>query len=170
MKKRTRGSGSTYLRGRIWWIQYWDHGVQRKESSQSTEQQDALDLLRQRVSDIAAGRDLTPEKCTIAELCRLVIADYRTRKLPAMRRSLNGGTRPTSKANSATYAQARSHHPFGAGTSRTAAKRAKKTRPSTANSLSFVGASSWARKKTRRWCARSPRSRCWKRTTRGRDS
>jgi integrase len=81
MKKSSRGSGTVYLRGKIWWIQYWDHGRPRNESSKSEDKGVAEALLRQRVTDVIANRDLTPEKCTIADLCRLVLADYRLRKL-----------------------------------------------------------------------------------------
>lgn len=81
MKKTKRGSGSVYLRGRLWWIQYWDHGRPIQESSKGTSEQAARKLLAKRLEDISAGLGLTPDKCTVADLCRLVIADYRLRKL-----------------------------------------------------------------------------------------
>jgi integrase len=80
-KKKSRGSGTVYLRGNTWWIQYFDHGRQCNESSNSQDESVAESLLCQRVADVAANRNLTPEKCTVADLCRLVLADYRLRKL-----------------------------------------------------------------------------------------
>ncbi len=76
-----RGSGSVYLRGRIWWIRYWDHGRPRAESSGGEDEQKARALLLQRVADVAAGRDLTPDTCTVDDLCQLVLSDYRLRRL-----------------------------------------------------------------------------------------
>lgn len=81
MAKKPRGTGTIYQRGAVWWLQYYDHGRPRNESSGSTDEATARRILNQRVADIAAGRDLTPETCTVADLCRLVMADYRLRKL-----------------------------------------------------------------------------------------
>lgn len=52
-----------------------------RESSGFAVKADAENLLRQRVGDVAAGRRVGPEKATIADLCELVMEDYRLRKL-----------------------------------------------------------------------------------------
>lgn len=85
MAKKLRGSGTIYQRGAVWWLQYYDHGRPRNESSGSADEAAARRILAQRVADIAAGRDLTPETCTVADLCRLVLADYRLRRLRDMK-------------------------------------------------------------------------------------
>jgi hypothetical protein len=80
-KRRQRGTGSLKLRGRIWWVVYSAGGRPIYESSDSTDKQKAENLLKQRIGELATGKDITPEKATIADLCDLVIADYRLRKL-----------------------------------------------------------------------------------------
>src|SRR5690242_19059414 len=80
-KRRQRGSGSLKIRGQIWWIVYNAAGRQVSESSGSADRQKAEDLLKQRIGEAVTGRDVGPEKATIADLCALVLADYRLRKL-----------------------------------------------------------------------------------------
>ena len=46
MRKKARGSGSIYLCGKIWWIQYWDHGRPRNESSKGLDATVAEALLQ----------------------------------------------------------------------------------------------------------------------------
>jgi hypothetical protein len=48
-RRRVAGDGSTYLRGRIWWISYkGPDGRRIQESSHSTRKGDAVRLLRKR--------------------------------------------------------------------------------------------------------------------------
>ncbi len=78
MARRPNGTGSIYLRGRIWWVQYYRQGRPFNESSKSTEKADAEKLLRKRLGEIAEGRfqGLTPERITIRQICELVCEDY----------------------------------------------------------------------------------------------
>jgi integrase len=78
---RQRGSGSLKLRGRIWWIVYRAAGKDVRESSYSENRETAENLLKQRIGEVAAGREVGKQKATIADLCELVIEDYRVRKL-----------------------------------------------------------------------------------------
>lgn len=50
-----RGNGRVYLRGRIWWIAYYDSGREYRESSKSRRHKEAVRLLRQRVGELAMG-------------------------------------------------------------------------------------------------------------------
>lgn len=81
MPRRPKGTGSIRLRGRIWWITFYVFGLPVAESSESEDRNVAVNLLQRRIGEAAAGRDVTPEKATIADLCALVLADYRFRKL-----------------------------------------------------------------------------------------
>ncbi len=81
MARRTKGTGSIWQRGNIWWFAYTSGGLTRQESSHSTDRDEAQRQLLIRLGEIAAGRDVTPEKATITDLCGLVLADYRLRKL-----------------------------------------------------------------------------------------
>jgi integrase len=79
-KRRTRGCGSLFQVGRIWYIQYYDHGRKISESSRYEDREQAENLLKDRMAGIASGREVTPSKATVADLCGLVLADYRLRK------------------------------------------------------------------------------------------
>ncbi|MCE5309682.1 MAG: site-specific integrase [Acidobacteriales bacterium] len=79
--RRTKGTGSIWQRGRIWWFAYTKNGIRVPESSGSEDRDEAQRQLLVRLGELAAGRDVTPEKATIADLCALVLADYRLRKL-----------------------------------------------------------------------------------------
>jgi integrase len=81
MAIRKRGNGMTYLRGRIWWMQYYVRGRLMQETTGFTQKADAENLLRQRIGEVAAGRRVGPERATIADLCNLVIEDNRLRNL-----------------------------------------------------------------------------------------
>src|SRR5580698_4140887 len=81
MPRRTKGAGSLRLRGAIWWVTYYSGGRPIAESSGSTDREKAANLLKQRIGEAAGGRDVSQEKATISDLCLLVIADYRLRKL-----------------------------------------------------------------------------------------
>jgi len=81
MARRTKGAGSLRLRGRIWWLTYYVNGLPVAESSESSDHAKAENLLKQRIGEAAAGRDVSPERATISDLCSLVIADYDVRKL-----------------------------------------------------------------------------------------
>jgi hypothetical protein len=70
-----------YLRGNIWWLQYFVGGRQINESSKSSDEAEARRQLKVKIGEAAAGQDVTPERATIADLCALVLADYRLRKL-----------------------------------------------------------------------------------------
>jgi integrase len=79
-KRRTRGCGSLFRVGRIWYFQFYDHGRKISESSRSTDREQAENQLKQRLANLTTGRDLTPSTATLADLCTLVLADYRLRK------------------------------------------------------------------------------------------
>ncbi|MCY4514767.1 MAG: site-specific integrase [Candidatus Tectomicrobia bacterium] len=50
-----KGDGRTFRRGEIWWVAYYQHGKERRESSKSRKRKDAVRLLRQRVGETAVG-------------------------------------------------------------------------------------------------------------------
>lgn len=81
MPKQTRGSGSYYRRGNVFWISYWVNGRQIKESTRSTDETEAKRQLKIALGEAAAGKDITPERATIDDLFALVLADYKLRKL-----------------------------------------------------------------------------------------
>src|SRR5215467_16292645 len=68
---------NVFRRGSIWWIRYTFHGEQLRESSRSEIKQDALNLLKEREGDIAAGRFRGLSRVTVGDLLDDVETDYR---------------------------------------------------------------------------------------------
>lgn len=79
-RRRTRGCGSLYLRGRTWWIAYT---VDRELVRESTGlvgrelKDDAEQVLRDKLSEVARGLRPTGQRPTLATLAELVRADYK---------------------------------------------------------------------------------------------
>jgi hypothetical protein len=73
-----RGFGRCYLRGRTWWIRYYHHGQERRESTKSERQVDAERLLKARWKQIGAGKFIGPkeERVTINALLAGLELDY----------------------------------------------------------------------------------------------
>src|SRR5262245_28122363 len=81
MSKRQRGTGTAFQHGNNWWIQNYAKGLRHRENSGFQDKTDAENLLKQRIGEIAAGKHVVPGRATIADLCKLVIDDYRLRGL-----------------------------------------------------------------------------------------
>src|SRR5437879_4534744 len=64
---RKRGDGSIYQRGDTYWIRYSRRGKQIRESSHSTNPEDALKLLNRRVKELWAERQCLQAFIPIAE-------------------------------------------------------------------------------------------------------
>ena len=50
----------TYQRGAVWWVKYYRNGRPIRESSGSTKEGDAIQLLKIREGDIARGLPVNP--------------------------------------------------------------------------------------------------------------
>jgi integrase len=72
------GMGTVYPRGRRWWIEFYFRGRLIRESSRSTEREDAERFLKRRMGEIAAGtfKGLAPERIKIENLLADVLEDY----------------------------------------------------------------------------------------------
>jgi integrase len=81
MAANMRGSGSYYLRGKVYWISYWVNGRQIKKSTGSRDEAEAKRQLKVQIGEAAAGKCVLPERTTIDDLFALVLADYKLRKL-----------------------------------------------------------------------------------------
>jgi hypothetical protein len=85
-KRRMQGMGRLYRRrsrhrGTLmptWWLGYYDHGTQVRESAHTTDRQKALDLLRQRMKGLSEGTVLDPsrERLTVAAVLDGLVAYY----------------------------------------------------------------------------------------------
>jgi integrase len=81
MPKGERGSARPYLRGKIWWIKYYVPGEPkpRRESSKSTNKNDAIRLLTQRRKAIH-DRQVTSTDATVRDLLKLYLDDQKRQK------------------------------------------------------------------------------------------
>ena len=55
MNKRARGEGRIFRRGNVYWVQYYAHGLQFRESAGTDDENKAKKLLRKRLGEVAAG-------------------------------------------------------------------------------------------------------------------
>ena len=76
--RRSIETGSVYPRWRIWWIKFYYRNRPIRESSCSTDRQDAERLLKRRMGEVVTGqfRGLTPERVRLNELFRELQQDY----------------------------------------------------------------------------------------------
>lgn len=79
MTRCKRGEGRIWLRGRIWWIQYYANGIQHRESSESEDREDAERLLAKRVAEIDADTFIGPaaKRLRFEEMKEALYTDYR---------------------------------------------------------------------------------------------
>ena len=79
MPRYKRGSGSVYLRGKTWWVAYYDlDGKQVCESAKTKDKTEARRILQARLGQLAEGRYVGPaaDKVTVTQLFDLVTGDY----------------------------------------------------------------------------------------------
>lgn len=76
MSRKQWGHGNVYLRGRIWWIYYGDHGRMVRESSESQKREKAEDLLKRRLAAVTHGERVESVNVTVDELLDDLITNY----------------------------------------------------------------------------------------------
>jgi integrase len=83
MKRRKQGRGSLFHNGRTWWMQYYVRGARFKESTGTADRAAAEEVLKRRLAEVTLTEldDIRPDQATIADLCQLVLTDYRLRGL-----------------------------------------------------------------------------------------
>jgi integrase len=78
---RTRGSGSIYKQkgSAVWWVKYYRNGKAFRESTKTTDKQNARAFLKGRLGEIATGTFYGPvaDRTTLAELAEDLMRDYR---------------------------------------------------------------------------------------------
>ena len=81
MIRRQRGTGRIFLPkgSSVWWLQYYQNGVKRRESAETSNRKDALEKLKFRIAELTTGSvtGLTPKKTRISELAEDFIRDYK---------------------------------------------------------------------------------------------
>lgn len=75
---RSRGTGSIFHNGSaVFWIKYYCRGIPHRESSHSTNRQDAEKLLKRRLAEVMTETFIPKRNVRIDELIRDVESDYR---------------------------------------------------------------------------------------------
>jgi len=77
--KRERGTGRIWQKGKIWWIQYYSHGRQIRESSDSFDEPVAKKLLRRRLGEVALGVHRPAREVRYEEIRDAFFLDYQTK-------------------------------------------------------------------------------------------
>src|ERR1700751_2234483 len=77
--KRPRKTGSVFLRGATYWVQFSAHGKVFRQSAQTDKIRDAERFLAKRLAEVTSGSfsNLKIERGSVAELANDLIRDYR---------------------------------------------------------------------------------------------
>jgi integrase len=90
--RRERGEGRLWLKGKIWWIQFYVHGRQVRESSRSTTKTVAERKLKRRLAQAEAGL-IAPSsfrRLRYREMRAALLADYRANSRKSLFRNKDG--------------------------------------------------------------------------------
>ena len=78
MRKNMRGMGRTFCRGTTWWIAFYHHGREVRESAGTDNGAVARKLLKRRLADTQTGRFIADEeKVTFDQLAEGLVTDYK---------------------------------------------------------------------------------------------
>jgi integrase len=89
-RKQVRGHGRVFLRGNIWWCQFYDHGRQRRESTGETEERKALKFLDKCRGEVQAGIVRDKRKLRYEDLRDSYLESCEMSELKSLRRTADG--------------------------------------------------------------------------------
>jgi len=86
-RKTVPGMGRIFQRGQTFWIAYYRHGQEYRESTHSVNENDAMKLLKKRFGEIASRRFIGPqeERVMFEDLKKGIVRDYELRGLRSTR-------------------------------------------------------------------------------------
>jgi integrase len=89
------GLGRIYQRNSVWWIGYYFRGKEQRETTHSTNKDDAVKLLKKRLGQMGRGRlTVNEERVTFLDMTDAFVKDYETKKRkPKSLRSANRSVR-----------------------------------------------------------------------------
>lgn len=88
--RRERGEGHIYLRGRIWWMAFYDHGRQVRESCETDNEKKALKMLRDRLAEVRTGIFRNTQNIKYEQLRDAFYQDYEINARKSLRRDGEG--------------------------------------------------------------------------------
>jgi integrase len=89
-EKRERGRGRVFLRGAMWWCQYYFHGQQVRVSTGETDEKKAENFLRKKLGEVEAEVHHDPRRVTYENLRAALYGDYRINARKSLRRDPEG--------------------------------------------------------------------------------
>lgn len=97
--RRARGEGRLFLRGNTWWAQYYDRGVQVRESTGEPRDKEhkAKKFLRTKLGQVAAGVRPDSSRLRYQDLRDAFVGDYEINARKSLRRDANGEIKPLDK-------------------------------------------------------------------------
>src|SRR5262245_36231600 len=86
-RRRLRGMGRHFKRGRLWWIAYYYRGEEKREPTGSERESDAKNLLKKRLGEIGRGRFIGPkeERVAFEDMAADLLRDYETNAKKSLR-------------------------------------------------------------------------------------
>src|ERR1043166_49589 len=71
-----------------WWIRYTANGKRKSEPTNSTKENDAWKLLRQRMAEIGAGKPVGPDvtRTTFEDMAKMLVNDYKANRYSSVNR------------------------------------------------------------------------------------
>ena len=87
---RERGTGRLYLRGNVWWIQFYSHGRQVRESAGTTDERKAAKFLRHRLAEVETGVHVDARAIAYEDLRAAYYLDYEARESKSLERDREG--------------------------------------------------------------------------------
>src|ERR1700694_2226900 len=86
-RKNVPGMGRIFRRGQTFWIAYYRHGREHRESTESVNENDATKLLKKRFGGMPSRRFVGPqeERVVFEDLAKVIERDYTLRGLRSMR-------------------------------------------------------------------------------------
>jgi integrase len=91
--KRARGEGHLFLRGHIWWMAYYHHGRQIRESCDTENEKKALTTLRDRLAEVRTGIHRDTRNIRYEDLRDAFYRDYEINSRKSLRRDREGNPR-----------------------------------------------------------------------------
>ena len=91
--RRERGSGRIWQVGRMWWIQFYSHGRQIRESSGSDDERAAKKLLRRRLGEVSLGVHRPARAVTYEQIREAFFLDYQTKHRKSLYFDADGNPR-----------------------------------------------------------------------------
>jgi hypothetical protein len=87
---RDRGTGRLFRRGNVWWIQFYSHGKQVRESAGTDDEKKAAKLLKRKLAEVETGVHVDARTITYEDLRTAYFLDCETQGRRSLKRDEEG--------------------------------------------------------------------------------